>query len=87
MPEPEQTEIVIDPPPFEIDPPPFPVMVPSSAPTPADIAALEQWLIAKKAELTARIVTIESMLGFIATSDDLAVRVAKIELFLGITPG
>lgn len=78
-------EVVVDPPPFTIDPPPFPVSVPATVPpTPADIEATKQFLMVQRDALTNQVVQIEILLGFIASADDLAVRIARVERFLGI---
>lgn len=86
MPEPEQTVIVVDPPAFEIDPPAFTMHVPASGPppTPAEIEAMKQYFMMQRDLMRTRIEEIEALLGFVATNEELAVRVAKIELFLGI---
>lgn len=69
----EQTTIVVEPSPFNVVPP-----------LPSDIDDLKQFLLAQRDSLTQRVQEIESQLGFIVSADELAVRVAKIELFLGI---
>jgi hypothetical protein len=53
-------------------------------PTPVDLNMLRTYLIAQRMSLSVRVSEIETLLGFIATSDDLLVRVAKIEHFLGL---
>jgi hypothetical protein len=73
-------EIVVDPPTFTIDPPPFGVIVPSAPPM--DISEVQLLLVAQRHALTARVSEIESLLGFITTADDLAVRVARLENFV-----
>jgi hypothetical protein len=56
-------------------------------PTPADIEAMKQFYVGQRLELLRQVSEIESMLGFIAGSADLAVRVARLEQFLGIKTG
>jgi hypothetical protein len=47
-------------------------------------AQMHAALVSERATLVARIETIESLLGFVAASDDLNVRVAKLEKFVGV---
>jgi hypothetical protein len=47
-------------------------------------AQMQAALVSERAALVARIETIESLLGFVAASDDLNVRVAKLEKFVGV---
>ena len=62
-----------------VTPPPLPVAVE----VPPESVLLAE-LGKQRDALMARVQTIESMLGFVAGAEDLAVRVAKIERFLGI---
>jgi len=51
-------------------------------PQPIEIAAVRDYFEKQREELKARVANIESVLGFIATSDELAVRVAKLENYV-----
>lgn len=62
-----------------ITPPPLPAAVE----VPPESALLAE-LAKQRDALLARVQAIETMLGFVAGAEDLAVRVAKIERFLGI---
>lgn len=59
--------------------PPF-----GNGPDESDIALIEK-LKRRRDALTERVHTIEELLGFVESAADLAVRVAKIERFVGIT--
>lgn len=54
------------------------------APTPDEIAAMHRHFTDRRDELVRAVQEIEGLLGFVVQSEDLAVRVAKIENFLGI---
>ena len=64
----------------EIDP----KIVFSGAPLTVTPSELVQLLQQDRAALHARIADIDSLLGFVSTSEDLSVRVAAIERFVGI---
>lgn len=49
---------------------------------PLQVLALE----AQRASMLARVAEIETLLGFVATSSDLSVRVAALERFVGLQP-
>lgn len=51
---------------------------------PPDDSQLVAELEARRAALTAQVEKIEAMIGFVASGAELAVRVAKIERFLGL---
>jgi hypothetical protein len=53
-------------------------------PTIDEIAAMQRYFLSQRDELIRRANEIEEMLGFVVTSADLATRLAKIELFLGV---
>ncbi|HKW09196.1 MAG TPA: hypothetical protein VJO33_02385 [Gemmatimonadaceae bacterium] len=55
-------------------------------PTPPDIAALRAYFMELRAALMTQVAAIEELLGFIDVGDDLAVRVAKLEKFVGLKP-
>jgi hypothetical protein len=72
------------------EPPPVPVVVPPAfvePPTPWEIESMREYYSLQRQDLLQRIADIESMLGFVAVSSEIAVRVAKIEHFLGIKAG
>lgn len=51
---------------------------------PPQIDAVKEYFTKQRDELVGRIAQIESLLGFVDVADDLAVRVAKLERFVGI---
>jgi hypothetical protein len=57
---------------------------PQGDPPPELVDALVQHYKRKQQELTQQIADMESFIGFIEVSGNLAVRVAKLEQFLGI---
>jgi len=62
-----------------VEPPPLP-----AAELLLNVPLTIEYLQAQRSELAARIVLIEETLGFVASATDLAIRVARIEAFLGI---
>jgi hypothetical protein len=56
----------------------------SAPPTIEEVAAVQRYFVDRRDELTREVSEIEAMIGFVAQSSELATRVAKIELFLGI---
>jgi hypothetical protein len=57
---------------------------PAGAPSAADLALLTDALEAEREALTLRVAAIEALLGFVAVSSELSVRVANLERFVGI---
>lgn len=60
------------------------VSYPPPPPLPATDDAIIALLKKRRDDMTARVNAIESLLGFVESAGDLAVRVAKIERFLGM---
>lgn len=54
----------------------------NALPMPLQVLALE----AQRASLLVRVAEIETLLGFVATSSELTVRVAALERFVGLQP-
>lgn len=50
----------------------------------SDLAEMTQYWISRRSELERHVAEIEKFIGFVGESEALAVRVAKIEAFLGI---
>jgi hypothetical protein len=50
------------------------------------VPAQTQALQSQRAALLQRVAEIETLLGFVSTSDDLSVRVAALERFVGLKP-
>ncbi len=69
------------------DPPPLvSTPVQTSAPSTRDaVTEASRYLAGRRAELLSEVGEIESFLGFANQADDLAVRVAKLERFLGLS--
>jgi hypothetical protein len=57
---------------------------PAGAPSAADLALLTDALESEREALTQRVAAIEALLGFVAVSAELSVRVANIERFVGV---
>lgn len=58
----------------------------SSEGLPAFAAPVQSFLVAQRTALMQRVAEIETLLGFVATSDELSVRVAALERFVGLQP-
>ena len=53
-------------------------------PPPELVIAVKRFYVQQREELLRQVAEIEAFIGFVETSDNLAVRIAKIEAFLGV---
>ncbi len=66
----------------EVPPPPATPRV--ARPSPAAMAATQEFYIERRQDLLRQVANIEKFLGFAQQSDELAARVARLEAFVGL---
>jgi hypothetical protein len=80
---PSKTDVPPDQPPLVVSARPAPQQ-PRQPPSPADMDMMRRYFTDQRDQLKLRVTALESLLGFVESADDLAVRVAKLEQFTGV---